>query len=87
MAHGDPKDTNRYYLCVIRSFTFDNISLNCITESPLIFMYVCRHMGDLGNIVEDQFGNIGTTLKNDKVFLYGERSVMGRSIVVNLVSM
>lgn len=42
-----------------------------------------RHVGDLGNVVADQNGNSVYELKDRQVTLYGEHSVIGRSLVLH----
>lgn len=42
-----------------------------------------RHMGDLGNIVTENGNSIEYSFKNDKITLYGEYSIIGRTCVVH----
>ena len=42
-----------------------------------------RHVGDLGNLVADPFGNSYMCFKDEVVSLFGQYSVIGRSVVVH----
>jgi Cu-Zn family superoxide dismutase len=42
-----------------------------------------RHVGDLGNISADYQGNGYLSIKSSKLSLFGEHSVVGRSVVVH----
>uniref|UniRef100_A0ABM0MR10 Superoxide dismutase [Cu-Zn]-like n=1 Tax=Saccoglossus kowalevskii TaxID=10224 RepID=A0ABM0MR10_SACKO len=42
-----------------------------------------RHVGDLGNIVSDENGNVKTVIRDSVVSLIEENSVIGRSFVVH----
>jgi len=42
-----------------------------------------RHVGDLGNIMEDDSGNVAKTMTDDKVKLNGDTNVIGLSIVIH----
>lgn len=42
-----------------------------------------RHVGDLGNLMADPFGNSYMCFADKLVSLYGEQSVVGRSVVVH----
>ncbi|KHJ97910.1 copper/zinc superoxide dismutase [Oesophagostomum dentatum] len=42
-----------------------------------------RHAGDLGNIVADEAGIAVFTIRNTRVKILGQRSVIGRSFVVH----
>lgn len=42
-----------------------------------------RHVGDLGNIIADEYGVAKTSFSDTVVSLYGARSVFGRAIVVH----
>jgi Cu-Zn family superoxide dismutase len=41
-----------------------------------------RHVGDLGNLMADPFGNAYMCLSDQQINLYGEYSIIGRSVVV-----
>ena len=43
-------------------------------------------MGDLGNIEVNEEGNVETIIEDDAVSLSGEFSVIGRAIVVRLMT-
>ena len=42
-----------------------------------------RHVGDLGNLSSDPFGNAYMCFTDKQVSLYGEYSIVGRSVVVH----
>lgn len=42
-----------------------------------------RHVGDLGNVVADESGNVQMTLTDSQVSMFGNLSVIGRSVVVH----
>jgi Cu-Zn family superoxide dismutase len=42
-----------------------------------------RHVGDLGNLVSDPFGNSYMCFKDEVVSLFGQYSIIGRSVVVH----
>ena len=42
-----------------------------------------RHVGDLGNLVSDPFGNSYMCFKDDVLSLFGQFPVVGRSVVVH----
>ncbi|EGR31229.1 superoxide dismutase soluble, putative [Ichthyophthirius multifiliis] len=42
-----------------------------------------RHLGDLGNIKADQFGFGYYTLSNNQISLFGELSILGRSLAIH----
>ena len=42
-----------------------------------------RHLGDLGNLIADPFGNSYTCFKDEQLSLYGEYSIIGRSVVLH----
>lgn len=42
-----------------------------------------RHVGDLGNLIADPFGNSYICFSDSVISLYGEYSVVGRSVVVH----
>ncbi|CAD8069792.1 unnamed protein product [Paramecium sonneborni] len=42
-----------------------------------------RHIGDLGNIKTDERGNGYLTYEDNQIQLYGEYSILGRSVVVH----
>uniref|UniRef100_A0A7S0PYP3 Superoxide dismutase [Cu-Zn] n=1 Tax=Coccolithus braarudii TaxID=221442 RepID=A0A7S0PYP3_9EUKA len=42
-----------------------------------------RHVGDLGNIVADQKGEAHYEAEDDQVTLYGDNTIIGRSVVVH----
>jgi Cu-Zn family superoxide dismutase len=41
-----------------------------------------RHIGDLGNIVEDSNGNVNYTFSDNIISLHGQYNIVNRSIVV-----
>ena len=54
-----------------------------------VFCYINvrkRHVGDLGNIEVNEEGNVETIIEDDAVSLSGEFSVIGRAIVVRLMT-
>ena len=42
-----------------------------------------EHVGDLGNVLMSRSGRIITEIKSDKLRLYGEESIIGRSVVLH----
>ncbi|KAJ2831634.1 hypothetical protein J3B01_005232 [Coemansia erecta] len=42
-----------------------------------------RHVGDLGNIVAPSSGSTQVDIKDSQVSLFGEHSVVGRTVVVH----
>ncbi|RHZ80633.1 hypothetical protein Glove_134g255 [Diversispora epigaea] len=42
-----------------------------------------RHVGDLGNITVDSNGNAKTTIIDKEISLYGDNSIIGRTIIVH----
>ena len=42
-----------------------------------------RHVGDLGNVAADPFGNAYYCFKDDKISLFGDFSIVGRAVVVH----
>jgi Cu-Zn family superoxide dismutase len=42
-----------------------------------------RHVGDLGNVVADEYGRVSTSFSDSVITLYGSRSIIGRAIVVH----
>jgi len=42
-----------------------------------------RHLGDLGNIKPDLFGNVNKTVYEPNLKFYGKCSIIGRSIVIH----
>eukprot|EP01089_Gocevia_fonbrunei_P013301 TRINITY_DN3380_c0_g1_i1.p1 TRINITY_DN3380_c0_g1~~TRINITY_DN3380_c0_g1_i1.p1 ORF type:complete len:169 (-),score=53.11 TRINITY_DN3380_c0_g1_i1:50-511(-) len=42
-----------------------------------------RHVGDLGNVTADDKGNVSATLTDKQVTLFGEHTVVGRTMVVH----
>lgn len=42
-----------------------------------------RHVGDLGNLTSDPFGSAYLCFADKQVSLYGEHSILGRSVVVH----
>ena len=45
--------------------------------------YVCRHVGDLGNIIAGEDKGVITYMTDSKVKLSGDHSVLGRAVVVS----
>lgn len=42
-----------------------------------------RHVGDLGNVVADENGNVYTSFSDTVMTLFGSRSIIGRAVVVH----
>ena len=42
-----------------------------------------RHIGDLGNLSVNEFGDVNTSMKDDIAKLYGKQSVMARSCMIH----
>jgi Cu-Zn family superoxide dismutase len=42
-----------------------------------------RHVGDLGNLISDPYGNSYICFKDEHLSLFGENSIIGRSVVVH----
>ena len=42
-----------------------------------------RHIGDLGNVVSDEYGNAKYELIDSKITLFGPKSIVGRSFVLH----
>lgn len=42
-----------------------------------------RHVGDLGNLISDPFGNSYMCFKDEVISLFGENSIVGRAVVVH----
>jgi len=42
-----------------------------------------RHVGDMGNLVSDEFGNANYSAFNELISLNGPNSVIGRSVIVH----
>ncbi|KAJ2730279.1 hypothetical protein H4S00_000076 [Coemansia sp. D1744] len=49
-----------------------------------IFSQQTRHVGDLGNIVAPSSGSTQVDIKDSQVSLFGEHSVVGRTVVVHV---
>ena len=45
-------------------------------------MLSCRHVGDLGNVMEDDEGKVEYEITSNIVMLSGEYTVVGRAFVV-----
>ena len=52
------------------------------TSLQHLFCFI-RHVGDLGNIIADDNGDVITNIRDSQVTLYGTTSVIGRAIVVS----
>ena len=44
-----------------------------------------RHVGDLGNLWEDEYGEVQTMFRDDVISLNGKNSIIGRAAVVSTV--
>jgi Cu-Zn family superoxide dismutase len=42
-----------------------------------------RHVGDLGNLISDASGNSYMCMDDNQISLFGEHSIIGRSVVVH----
>jgi Cu-Zn family superoxide dismutase len=42
-----------------------------------------RHVGDLGNLIADSNGDVNVCFSDKVISLYGEYSIVGRSVVVH----
>ena len=56
-------------------------SSHCSTETDSL-PFLNRHVGDLGNIQEDDAGEVMTTFTDDVITLNGGQSIIGRAAVV-----
>jgi Cu-Zn family superoxide dismutase len=45
--------------------------------------YENRHVGDLGNVIADENGNVEVTFEDSLITLSGELSIIGRSVVIH----
>ena len=64
-----------------RKYLFIFISVLISTHDFNIF----RHVADLGNVEEDVNGEVHTTITDNVIQLQGPYSVIGRTVVVNII--
>ena len=61
---------------------------HCLCCVCIISLFVCvcvRHVGDLGNIVQGADGAATVDIADSIVTLFGDNTVIGRSIVVGTI--
>ena len=66
-------------LQIFRSGRHEHVSIYHYTLCVLLR----RHVGDLGNVIQDTNGNVSVTILDHLVSLEGNYSVVGRAIVVS----
>ena len=49
-----------------------------------MLIFICRHVGDLGNVYEDDEGNVMVHFTDPVIRLSGTHNIVGKSVVVSL---